>query len=135
MSETKLLIAGKRKTSIAKVRVVDGKGTVLYNKLHLDHMRFFHKLALLEPIRIYEKIIGKLPYDLTITIVGGGKESQIQAARLGVARALVAASKSSELREAYLKYDRHMLVADVRRKEQRKPGDSKARAKRQKSYR
>lgn len=135
MSETKLLIAGKRKTSIAKVRVVDGKGHVLYNKVPMEHLRFFHKLALLEPIRIYENVVGKLPYDLTITIVGGGKESQIQAARLGVARALVAASKSAELREAYLKYDRHMLVADVRRKEQRKPGDSKARAKRQKSYR
>ena len=135
MSEMKLLISGKRKTSIAKVRVVEGKGHVLYNKVPLDHLRFFHKLTLLEPIRIYEEVVGKLLYDLTITVVGGGKESQIQSARLAIAKALVIASNSMELREAYLKYDRHLLVADVRRKEQRKPGDSKARAKRQKSYR
>ena len=76
-----------------------------------------------------------MPYDATITAIGGGKESQIQAARLALAKALVATSGSKELREAYIQYDRHILVADVRRKETRKPGDSKARAKRQKSYR
>lgn len=135
MSKALLLVAGKRKTSIAKVRVAEGKGKVSYNQVPLDHLRFFHKLSLLEPLRIYEKVIGKMNYDLVINVRGGGKESQIQAARLAIAKALVAASKSQELREEYLKYDRHMLVADVRRKEPRKPGDSKARAKRQKSYR
>ena len=75
------------------------------------------------------------PYDLQIKTSGGGKESQIQAARLAIAKALVNLTKKSELKEAYIKYDRHMVVADIRRKEQRKPGDSKARAKRQKSYR
>ena len=48
---------------------------------------------------------------------------------------LRALSKSKELEKAYLAYDRNLLVADVRRKESRKPGDSKARRKRQKSYR
>ena len=42
---------------------------------------------------------------------------------------------SEEVKKAYLDYDRNLLVADVRRKETRKPGDSKARAKRQTSYR
>ena len=41
----------------------------------------------------------------------------------------------NELRKAYLKYDRNLLVADVRRKEAYKPGDSKARSKRQSSKR
>ena len=39
------------------------------------------------------------------------------------------------LKKAFLNYDRSLLVADVRHKEQYKPGDSKARRKRQKSYR
>jgi ribosomal protein S9 len=39
------------------------------------------------------------------------------------------------LRKAFLSYDRNLLVADVRRKEAYKPGDSKARAKRQSSKR
>ncbi|MEK6908448.1 MAG: 30S ribosomal protein S9 [Nanoarchaeota archaeon] len=127
--------SGKRKTSVAKIRVADGTGKIHYNNTVIENMKLFHKLALLEPIRIYENVIGKMNYDLYLKVVGGGKESQVQAARLAIARALVSLSKKSELKEAYLKYDRHMLVADVRRKEQRKPGDSKARAKRQKSYR
>jgi len=40
-----------------------------------------------------------------------------------------------KLKKQLLSYDRHLLVADVRRKEQRKPNDSKARKARQKSYR
>jgi len=135
MTPIKMIFSGKRKTAIAKVRIADGNGKITYNKVLIDNMRFFHKLALLEPIKIYEKILDKLPYDLIISARGGGKESQIQAARLAIAKTLVAVSKSTELRDAYLKYDRHLLVADVRRKETRKPGDSKARAKRQKSYR
>ena len=43
--------------------------------------------------------------------------------------------EKADLRKAFLSYDRTLLVADVRRKEQRKPNDSKARAARQKSYR
>lgn len=131
----KIRASGKRKTSVAKIRVLDGDGLVSYNKVLLQNLKLFHRLSLLEPIRIYENTIGKISYDFHIQVQGGGKESQIQAARLAIAKALVGISKNPELKEAYLKYDRHMLVADVRRKEQRKPGDSKARAKRQKSYR
>ncbi len=127
--------SGKRKTSVAKVSLKPGHGHVTYKGKLLENLRPFHRLSLLEPIRLYENVIGKMPYDATITAMGGGKEGQIQAARLALAKALVANSNSKELREAYLQYDRHILVADVRRKEQRKPGDSKARAKRQKSYR
>ncbi len=127
--------AGKRKTSVAKIIVTEGNGKIHYNNGVIENMKMFHKLSLLEPIRMYENTIGKMNYDLYLKVTGGGKEGQVQAARLAIAKALVALSKSSELKEAYLKYDRHMLVADVRRKEQRKPGDSKARSKRQKSYR
>ena len=132
---TQLRASGKRKTSVAKIRVIDGEGVVSYNKELLENLKMFHKLSLLEPVRIYEEVVGKIPYDIYIQANGGGKESQIQAARLAIAKALVSLTKKPELKEAYLKYDRHMLIADVRRKEQRKPGDSKARAKRQKSYR
>jgi len=39
------------------------------------------------------------------------------------------------LKKAFIKYDRNMIVPDSRRREPCKPGDSKARAKRQKSFR
>jgi small subunit ribosomal protein S9 len=61
--------------------------------------------------------------------------SQAEAARLVIAKSLVEFTKDEKLRRKYLDYDRQMLVADVRRKETCKPNDSKARAKRQKSYR
>ena len=130
------IFSGKRKTAIAKLRIKPGKGIVFYNCLPISALNLFHKLALSEPLRIYEQILGNdMKYDFYIKTSGGGKEGQIQAARLTLARALVALSGSDALKKAYVRYDRNMLVEDSRRKEARKPGDSKARSKRQKSYR
>jgi len=131
----KIIISGKRKTSIAKLRIKSGNGKVYFNYLPHTELNLFHKLALSEPIKIYEKVIGPVSNDFFVKVKGGGKESQIQAARLAVARALVRVSGSEVLRKAFISYDRNILVQDSRRKETRKPGDSKARAKRQKSYR
>jgi small subunit ribosomal protein S9 len=129
------IYSGKRKTAVAKVKLTEGKGLVFYNKLPSGELNLFHKLALAEPVRIHELELGPLNVDLHVTTQGGGKESQIEAARLAIARALVAVTGSEVLRKAYLRYDRNILVQDSRRKETRKPGDSKARAMRQKSYR
>ena len=74
-------------------------------------------------------------FDVEVSVHGGGANGQIESARLALAKAIVEFSKSEELEKAYLKYDRTLLVADIRRKEAYKPGDSKARAKRQTSYR
>lgn len=129
------MISGKRKSAVAKVRLVPGSGKITFKGTPHDHMYFFHKLALHEPIQIFEHVVGKIPVDMIVTAAGGGTEGQIQAARLAIAKALVKHTKSAELKKAYLHYDRNLLVADTRRKEAYKPGDSKARAKRQKSYR
>ena len=92
---------------------------------------------ILEPIRIAEEILKDdlKKIDIEVRIISGGTESQIEAARLAIARALVAYTGNTQLKSAFLAYDRAMIVADVRRKEMRKPGDSKARARRQTSYR
>ena len=130
------IFSGKRKTAIAKLRVKAGKGMIFYNHLPISSLNLFHKLALSEPLRIYEQVVGSdMKYDFYIKTSGGGKEGQIQAARLTLARALMALTGSDVLKKAYVRYDRNMLVEDSRRKEARKPGDSRARSKRQKSYR
>lgn len=135
-TKKQMIFSGKRKTAIAKLRLVAGEGNVFYNKLPILELNLFHKLALLEPIRIYERELGELPKnDFFIKAHGGGKESQIEASRLAIAKALLKISGSDTLKKAFIKYDRNMVVPDARRKETRKPGDSKARAKRQKSYR
>ena len=129
------IISGKRKTSVAKLRMKPGTGKVYFNYLPHTELHLFHRLALSEPLKICEQVIGEVKNDFFIKVKGGGKESQIQAARLAIAKALVKITGSEVLRKAYIAYDRNIIVPDARRKETRKPGDSKARAKRQKSYR
>lgn len=135
-SPDQMIFAGKRKTAVAKVRLQSGSGLVYFNYLPFTDLGLFHKLALAEPIRIYQQVLGEEPrFDFHIKAVGGGKEAQIQAARLAIARALLEISGSDILKKAYVAYDRNIIVQDSRRKEAYKPGDSKARARRQKSYR
>jgi len=130
-----MIISGKRKTAVAKLKIKNGSGKIFFNHLPSSDLNLFHRLALSEPLKIYERELGDLKQDFHIKVKGGGKEAQIQAARLAIARALVKITGSDTLRKAIISYDRNMLVQDSRRKETRKPGDSKARAKRQKSYR
>jgi small subunit ribosomal protein S9 len=130
------IFSGKRKTAISKVRIKPGTGKIFYNELPQTELGLFHKLALAEPLRIYELVLGEpLKFDFFIRTSGGGKEAQIEASRLTLARALLAITGSEVLKKAFIKYDRNIIVEDPRRKETRKPGDSKARSKRQKSYR
>ena len=129
------IISGKRKTAVAKLRYKAGSGHVSYNYLPIAELTLFHRLALMGPLKIHEREIGPVKYNFTIKTRGGGKESQIQAARLALAKALVEITSSDVLNKAYITYDRNMLIADSRRKEASKPGDSAPRAKRQKSYR
>ncbi len=127
--------SGKRKACVARAVIRPGTGKVRINKRPYELLPQFRKLMIMEPLRIAEKVLGKVNYDIDVNISGGGIESGIEASRLAIARALVGVSKSKDLKKAFLEYDRNMLVADTRRKETYKPGDSKARRKRQKSYR
>jgi small subunit ribosomal protein S9 len=129
------LIGGKRKTSVAKVKLVEGTGKIWINKVPYENLNEFHKLSILEPIKIYQKVLGKVNLDINVFVKGGGRESQIEAARLAIAKTLVEKTKSKKLMDSFSEYDKHLLVADTRRKEAYKPGDSKARSKRQSSKR
>ena len=135
-SAEKMIFSGKRKTSVAKIRLKPGTGKVFYNFMPHTELGLFHKLALSEPLRIFQQELGdELAYDFHISTMGGGKEAQIQAARLAIARTLLAITGSEVLKKAFIRYDRNIIVPDFRRKETCKPGDSKARASRQKSFR
>jgi len=132
---TKITTSGKRKTSVARAILVEGSGKISVNKKDYKTLQMFDKLKIDEPIRIAEKILGKINFDVLINVKGGGEKSQIEAARVALSKAIVKFSNSKELTDAFLNYDRNLLVADVRRKEAYKPGDSRARAKRQSSKR
>jgi len=133
--EKNLTVSGKRKTSIAKATIKKGNGKITINKRPYENLDFFKTLIIKEPVEIAKKILGKFDFDISCNVKGGGSESQIQAVKLAIGRALVKFTESEELKKAYIKYDKSLLVADTRRKEAYKPGDSKARRKRQKSFR
>ncbi len=132
---TKIVTSGKRKRAIARAVLSEGNGKVSLNGRALDHLPFFDKLRLEEPVRIAKEVIGKTDFDVAIKVRGGGEKGQLDAARVALSRAIVQFTKSKELEKTYLEYDKNMIIADVRRKETYKPGDSKARAMRQSSKR
>ncbi|MEK6848899.1 MAG: 30S ribosomal protein S9 [Nanoarchaeota archaeon] len=134
-AKTAIVVSGKRKTAVARATLMEGTGKIFVNGQSNISRDVFKKLMLSEPMRIAEEVLGKIEFDAQVFVRGGGMESQIEAARLAIARALIATTKSDKLKKAFLAYDKSLLIADVRRKEAYKPGDSKARAKRQKSYR
>ncbi len=131
----KITSSGKRKTSVARAILTEGNGKITINKKDYKNLQMFDKLKIEEPLRIAQEVFGKINFDVSISVRGGGEKGQIEAARLALAKSIVEFTKSKELTNAFLAYDRNMLVADVRRKEAYKPGDSKARAKRQSSKR
>jgi small subunit ribosomal protein S9 len=133
--EKNLTVSGKRKTSIAKATIKSGSGEILVNKIPYENLDFFKSLVIKEPIEIAKKVLDRFDFDIKCDVKGGGSESQIQAAKLAIAKAIVKFTDSEELKQVYTKYDKSLLVADTRRKEAYKPGDSKARRKRQKSFR
>ncbi|MFZ5955090.1 MAG: 30S ribosomal protein S9 [Nanoarchaeota archaeon] len=129
------IFSGKRKTAIARANIKKGNGKITINKRPIELFPELNQLELKEPILIAHEILGKSDFDINVNVIGGGLSSRIEASRLAIARAILGFSKDEKLKSAYIKYDRNMLVADTRRKEAYKPGDSKARAKRQTSYR
>ena len=131
----KIITSGKRKTAVARAILTEGTGKIFLNDKKYEFLQIFNRLKIQEPLKIAENILGKINFDVEISIKGGGEKSQIDAARIALSKAIVEFSGSKELENAFLNYDRNLLVADVRRKEAYKPGDSKARKKRQTSYR
>jgi small subunit ribosomal protein S9 len=113
---------GKRKTSVARVRIMPGTGTVTVNGKSL--VDYFGRLAL--------TITAKAPlvetgaetrYDVVASLHGGGKSGQAGALKHGIARALVEADPSLR---ADVKKAGH-LSRDARMVERKKAGLKKAR--------
>lgn len=131
----RIVASGKRKRAVARAVLMEGNGKITINGKDYMMLHPFDRLNIEEPLRIAESFLGKRNFNVAITVRGGGEKGQIDAARLALTRAILDFSKSKELEKKFIDYDWSLLVADVRRKEPNKPGDSKARAKRQKSFR
>ena len=127
--------SGKRKDAIARAVIKPGKGTVRINHMALEvYEPKMARLKISEPLLIAGDYAGKV--DIQVNVRGGGIMGQAEAARLAIARGLVQFTKDKNMEKEFLIYDRHLLVADVRQRESRKPNThGNARGKVQKSYR
>ncbi|HVX24190.1 MAG TPA: 30S ribosomal protein S9 [Candidatus Saccharimonadales bacterium] len=118
---------GRRKSATARVRLLPGKGQVTVNNqpantYFADSKFLLHKLD--KPFTVLD-LNGK--YDVSVVVSGGGHDGQIEAIRLGISKALVAANEDykSTLKHADL------LGRDSREKERKKFGLKGARKQRQ----
>ena len=131
----RIITSGKRKTAVARAVASEGNGKITINNKPYETLQLLDRLKIEEPIRIAKNVLGKINFNIAVNVRGGGEKGQIDASRVAISRAIVKFTESKEVEKAFLEYDRNLLVADVRRKEAYKPGDSKARRKRQTSYR
>jgi len=114
---------GRRKTSVARVRLVPGKGLITINGRPGDHYLNFNP-AYLAAVRAPLQTLGLSgEYDVLVNVHGGGLTGQADAIKQGAARALC--ELSSDNRKP-LKTEGH-LSRDPRAKERRKYGLKKAR--------
>lgn len=106
---------GRRKTAVAQVRIYSkGSGKIT----HFDGKEVADK-TFIEIMRQPLELLGKTKdFDITLILKGGGANSQAEAARLGVARAL---SKIDADYEKAMKKEGY-LTRDPRMKERKKPG-------------
>jgi small subunit ribosomal protein S9 len=113
---------GRRKTSVARIYLEPGKGTITVNSR--DFKEYFPTLPLQYIVQQAQEIINaKESFDVLVNVEGGGIKGQAEAVRLGIARALVELDPEHKkaLKAAGL------MTRDPRMVERKKPGQKKAR--------
>lgn len=122
---------GRRKSASASVRILPGKGNITINGKKASEYLSDNKSMLAEitdPLALVSK---QKEYDVTILVKGGGLSGQVDAIKLGIAKALTAGH--ADLRPVLKKAD--LLKRDSREKERKKYGLRSARKREQFSKR
>ncbi len=114
---------GRRKESIARVRVMNGNGRFIINQKPIEDYfgRTGDKEAILAPLAAAGQDVAT--YDITVVVKGGGVTGQAESVQLGLARALTKMNPDfgSVMRKG------GFLTRDPRVKERKKPGLKRAR--------
>jgi small subunit ribosomal protein S9 len=122
MAQVQYLQTGRRKTSVARVRLVPGTGNININGRTLEEYfpTLVQQTIVKQPL-VATRLLDK--FDVIVKVEGGGKSGQAGAVRHGIARALL--KTDEELRPVLRKYG--YLTRDPRMKERKKYGLKKAR--------
>lgn len=122
MAKVQYMGTGRRKKSVARVRLVPGNGKVVINKRDIENYFGLETLRVIvnQPLVLTGT---KDKFDVLVNVHGGGFTGQAGAIRHGVARALVKSDEAlkSELKKA------GFLTRDPRMVERKKYGQKKAR--------
>lgn len=114
---------GRRKQSIARVRIMNGSGRFIVNDKEAP--AYFNRLGDVDAILAVVKAAGQdaKSYDITVVVTGGGVTGQTDSVQLGLARAMVKMNPEnvSAMRKG------GFLTRDARVKERKKPGLKRAR--------
>lgn len=113
---------GRRKTAIARVRIVAGEGRIQINdKAPLAYLgRRSLEMQVVQPLRLTDNL---RRFDISVKVEGGGVSGQAGAVAHGIARALIAYDE--ELRPVLKRAG--LLTRDARMKERKKYGLKRAR--------
>ncbi|MBU9720189.1 MULTISPECIES: 30S ribosomal protein S9 [Bacillaceae] len=122
MAQVQYYGTGRRKNSVARVRLVPGDGNIVINKRDINDYFDLETLKLIVKQPLVETQT-EGTYDVLVTVHGGGYTGQAGAIRHGVARALLGADP--EYRPALKKAG--FLTRDARMKERKKYGLKAAR--------
>ena len=122
MATTQYLGTGRRKKSVARVRLVPGTGVITINKRDIDDYFGYETLKMIvrDPMKLTDTL-GK--FDVLVNVYGGGFTGQAGAIRHGISRALC--KVNPELRAELKKAG--FLTRDPRMKERKKYGLKAAR--------
>jgi small subunit ribosomal protein S9 len=113
---------GRRKTAVARVRLVPGTGQITINDRAFED--YFPTVALQNHLlQVFQEANQLNKFDVTVNTNGGGVTGQVGAIRLGIARALI---KTDPALRAVIK-PHGMLRRDPRAKERKKAGQPGAR--------
>ena len=122
MAKVQYMGTGRRKKSVARVRLVPGSGNVLINKRDIESFFGLETLRMIvnQPLVLTET---KDKFDVIVNVHGGGFTGQAGAIRHGITRALMKADETlrPELKKA------GFVTRDPRMKERKKYGLKKAR--------
>ena len=122
MAKVQYMGTGRRKKSVARVRLVPGNGKVTVNKRDIEEFFGLETLRML----VYQPLVltgTKDKFDVLVNVHGGGFTGQAGAIRHGITRALIKSDENlkSELKKA------GFVTRDPRMKERKKYGLKKAR--------
>ena len=122
MADTEFSATGRRKTAIARARMVGGEGHITINDRAFED--YFTTVSMRNAVLAPLQATGNTTkYDIAIRVSGGGLNGQAGAARLAIARALLDIDANFR---ALLKEGRH-LTRDARARERKKYGRPGAR--------